>query len=791
MGGSKPNFPARDRDLHYQHLKQSFEQALVEGQQKAADTKKGYTLQFANQPGFDFATNSLEDTKAGIKLLNVRSIPDAETIATVFIPEGRQNKFLKKLEDYHNPAKDVHSKNSTTSSPKNKALIEGIEQISAATVNSFWTDRIELIPNQVPLWCELWLSIDGDEDKSPIKLFELLLHLGIRFSDRSMIKFPQRAVLPICANLVQLTDLVNGSNIIAELRAIHPTADFWIHDSPTEQAEWATELAERLVIDPLPRSAVCILDTGVNNGHILLNQVLPPDNCLTVNPEWGTADHDGHGTNMAGIALYGKIEEALESTDPIEIKHILESVKILPPDGGNEKEAYGYITQQAVSQAEIQNPGMNNTRVLSMAITASDSNGKPSSWSAAIDQYASGYLDDRKRLFLVSAGNIQAIKYPDDNLASTIQDPAQAWNTLTVGAFTEKEIISPTKPYTPVAQTGELSPFSSTSVEWKGSKWPIKPDILMEGGNLAKDVLSSFDYESLSSITTHFQPLQRQFDVVTGTSPATAEAAWFAAQIWAEYPNVWPETIRGMMIHSARWTAAMKKQFLNGTLKTDYEQILRICGFGVPEYKRAISSFNNSLTLVSEGELSPFKQGNSSITTHEMRLYQLPWPQQALLDLGELPVTLRVTLSYFIEPSPGERGWKNRYQYASHGLRFDLSRPTENKNKFQKRINKAIQEEEADGPRLPNAESLPWTLGTTNHRLGSVHSDWLTTTAASLASMDHLAIYPVGGWWKTRPKEAGWKKKARYSLIISIETPAIEVDLYSLVKNQIKVPVVV
>jgi hypothetical protein len=83
--------------------------------------------------------------------------------------------------------------------------------------------------------------------------------------------------------------------------------------------------------------------------------------------------------------------------------------------------------------------------------------GEPTTWSAAldalaagasIDQSADGVLsllddpdDDASRLFIVSAGNVR--EQPEqDHLAqsdlSGIEEPAQAWNVLTVGAFTEK-----------------------------------------------------------------------------------------------------------------------------------------------------------------------------------------------------------------------------------------------------------------------------------------------------------------------------------------------------------------
>lgn len=60
---------------------------------------------------------------------------------------------------------------------------------------------------------------------------------------------------------------------------------------------------------------------------------------------------------------------------------------------------------------------------------------------------------------------------------------------------------------------------------------------------------------------------------------------------------------------------------------------------------------------------------------------------------------------------------------------------------------------------------------------------------AELASRNYIAIYPESGWWKDRPSLKRWNKKARYALIISIETPEVEVDIYTPVFNQIMVPI--
>jgi len=161
-----------------------------------------------------------------------------------------------------------------------------------------------------------------------------------------------------------------------------------------------------------------------------------------------------------------------------------------------------------------------------------------------------------------------------------------------------------------------------------------------------------------------------------GTSAATAQAAWMAAQIQAQYPQAWPETVRALLVHSATWTDAMKELFLRGQGKAAFKPLLRTCGYGIPDLNHAIYCMKNSLTLVSQSELQPFnKKANGQYATHDMHLYRLPWPKEVLLGLGEVPVSMRVTLSYFVEPGPGEIGWKDRYRYASHGLRFELNSP--------------------------------------------------------------------------------------------------------------------
>ena len=51
-----------------------------------------------------------------------------------------------------------------------------------------------------------------------------------------------------------------------------------------------------------------------------------------------------------------------------------------------------------------------------------------------------------------------------------------------------------------------------------------------------------------------------------------------------------------------------------------------------------------------------------------------------------------------------------------------------------------------------------------------------------------MAVYPVSGWWKDR--NVGYLS-FRYALLISIDVPDVEIDIYSAVQSLIRVPVVI
>ena len=91
-----------------------------------------------------------------------------------------------------------------------------------------------------------------------------------------------------------------------------------------------------------------------------------------------------------------------------------------------------------------------------------------------------------------------------------------------------------------------------------------------------------------------------------------------------------------------------------------------------------------------------------------------------------------------------------------------------------------------ENPQFDNADSSRWSIGVNNRDVGSIHSDYIEDTAINLAECKYVAVYPVGGWWKFRTNLKMYNNQLRYSLVVSLETPSQEIDLYSEVINKIE-----
>lgn len=815
-GGGSGAIPGRNREQHAQQLEEMLTAAVAAAQERIANRDPqisggtpGFYLEFELLHAQQAVLDKLENQQGKEHIELVAARPSSENPdllkATVFVPESRRDHYLRKVRAYADQDNVRYEKDAQGNDlldengirveksrrPKNEALVAALETARIAETGSLYTDDPNLFPEAgQEIWWEIWLRRGG----RPI--FD---HAGDQLEvtvKEHSVTFAEREVVLARAAPETIGQIVANTDAIAELRLARDTPSPFMEMNGAQQIAWARELAERIVAPGGNAPAVCLLDSGSTRRHPLITLALAEEDQQAWRVDWLGEDDsiqwNGHGTQMSGVALYGELTDTLMGNGPVELRHRLESVKILPDHGANDPDLYGYITATAMGRAEVEAP--QRRRVYCLAVTSEGDHwrGRPSSWSAKLDDLAYGDGEDQ-RLIVVSAGNIRTFypcaEYLNQNDTAAIESPAQTWNSLTVGAVTDKCTV--THPdfagWQAMAPKGDLSPCSRTSVSWHHD-WPIKPDVVLEGGNHGVDPRTGEGdhLDDLSLLTTFNRPEERAFTVTGDTSAATAQVARMAAQIFSDRPELWPETVRALIVHFAEWTPAMLAHLPVNPHQTDQRLLLRRYGYGVPNLEKALRSMASDVTLVIESDLQPFLLEEAKTHSRDMILHDLPWPADALNALGETPVEMRVTLSYFVEPNPGERGWTKRHRYGGHGLRFSVKRPEESLERFRRRLNAAARDEDERVAGGGNDEG--WVLGPRLRDRGSLHSDVWRGTGTDLASRHAIGVFPVGGWWREKPKLERANRRGRYALVVSLRAN-VEIDLYTEIANAVGIEI--
>jgi hypothetical protein len=820
-----------DRQGHVSRLVGGLEQArnaAVDARDEIPEPYRadGFAVRIEAAAGHALKLEALDSS--GLKLMSVHPGTDQRPEdAMVWVPYEKVGGLSRRIKQF--------TEDTDGGAPKQAVLVANMEKVQRALFEHLWQEDDPLPPLEERRWWELWFDPQIVASDPVSALRELASERQWPVTEMAL-AVGERLVAHVHASGDDLQSLMGTNATPVEIRRPSFAQELHAVDRSL-QHELVDNLADRVEAAPPDAPAVCVLDTGVNQEHPLLKTSLH-GRAHSALPRFTAADRHGHGTEMAGIALYGDLTGPLESSEPIVLTHGLESVKILDGVTGDpaHPRTYAEVTANAVATAEIEalSAGPPRARVFSMAVTDQSRDGKngvdgtPTLWSAALDALAAGTdvvaHDDRieligapdpdaSRLIVVSAGNVRGleprhIRTPEGRLdhlmmcdLSRIEEPAQAHNILAVGAFTELTGV-PEDPsfagFRPLAEPGQLSPFSRTSVALTGTP-VVKPDIVMEGGNLLVDPGETLlDSHPVVSVTTTGKDSSRKISSANATSSATAQAARLAALAHAAYPSLSPEAVRGLLVHEARWTPAMMGNGLytkSGrprlAKKELMKQVIRRYGWGVPSPERVLSSAANAVTLIVQSRLIPFQRNSSGgVSLAELEFHELPWPLEQLWELGAATVALRVTLSYFVEPNPGRLGMRGRYSYASHRLRFAIRAPGESVDGFERRIT-AQAEAESDTPSHAKAfeGDKNWLVGPQGRNQGSLHTDVWQGSAAELADCGVLAVHPSGGWWKNHNRTDRVGRPVRYALLVSLETPEVETALYTPIANKLDIPI--
>lgn len=769
VGSSRlPPAPPRDRRQHASDLTERLEaavQQLSAARDRVLPGASGMLVTAAGPGLEDSAVNrQLRDRRSGTEVVTVR-----EGRAVVHA-QGDLDALRSKIRAYQ-------TLDTPSGQPRYHDLIDRLDTIEPASIEDLSLGEVSsAAADDEVIWVEVWMPGGPGVSDDQREAFDSAVR---EFASLSWLQTP---VVPVHRGPERDVHLVSATgSVLKALPVLLPSA-VEVHRAPAVQpivlAEAAAAQGMQAGVDePGPAAAaVAVHDTGIAASHPYLSPILLGASSV-VPAEPSPADMiGGHGTQMAGVAAYSQLAADLSSGRLVADAWLV-SVRLLEskleaggdPDRGP---LWAARTTESIATAEALAPQRIVIHNLSLGadITSTEPTDR-TAWSVAADVLA--WNAGAGRLLVVAAGNADAITdrndYPYVNLGPPyLRQPGQAWNVLTVGGYTNLSQLTMQdiqRDYPePLAPAGAISPHSRTS---PGGSRPLKPDLVMEAGNTAPGGgLENPDAQGLTVLTLDSTWSERGTLLrrTWATSPAAAAASNALARIASRHPGLRPATWRGLLVHTTSWPQAARRQF------PDRRDLLRGFGYGVPVPERGMSSDSNRPVMIYEGVLRPSHRGADRRPVRTADFIELPLPHDELDQLGEIPVQLAVTVSYFIDPTDN----LTRGKYAGGRLRWDLQGPTEDATSFRARVNTLVRRQ---GHRA-GAGSYDWEIGTMARSRGTLQHDRASVAASQIAGRRLLAVYPVTGWWEDG--SATWERRLPYSVIVSVDLGDVDIDLHAL-----------
>lgn len=366
---------------------------------------------------------------------------------------------------------------------------------------------------------------------------------------------------------------------------------------------------------PADAPSICVLDTGLAAGHPLLGPAVG-ETANFVDRAEAAVDTNGHGTQVAGLALYGNMTERIPHGFQPTLR--LFAGKVFNSDGRDETRFVEKAVEEAVRY-------FNETyRCKIFCLAYGDLNKVYDGRHVRGLAYT---LDRLSRnlgvLFVVPTGNLDGI--PDDALESypgylmhaayRLLDPATAVNAITVGGVAEFDHDHDAQRYperletTPLARRNQPSPFTRSGPSVGGA---IKPEFVAYGGNMAHHhVQRRRTSRRLGVITTSNRFAEgRLFEDAPGTSFAAPQVAHLAATMLRYVPNASANIIRAMLGAHARMPGE------SASLLGDADLALALCGYGQIDARHLFESEDSVVTLL----------GEDAIATDHHHFYELLLP---------------------------------------------------------------------------------------------------------------------------------------------------------------------
>lgn len=547
--------------------------------------------------------------------------------------------------------------------------------------------------------------------------------------------------------------------------------------------------------------AVCVIDSGIQEAHVLLQPGIDQATSYCYLPGAAATDvadevaPGGHGTRVAGAVLYG---EDVPTGGTPQLPFWVQNARVL--DAQNAMPVELFPPEALRKAVERFNDGPRQTRIFNHSINSRGycRTRYMSSWAAEIDQLC----NERDVLIVQSTGNLPLQGIPPfpgiaDHLnagrdypayleqnAARIANPGQSLQALTVGSIAYG-----------AAERGAWRTFatqpsapSAFSRSGPGIWNVIKPEVVEYGGdalrtnnvpaNIQVGAVVPAACPNLIRSTLHGPGPAADRDTA-GTSYAAPKVARIAAQIQRILPEEPALLYRALIVQSAQWPGwaeDLLSRLRNPQPGMTHEekQVLfaaassafRCLGFGVPDEARATENTDHRTTLITSGE--------SIIHAGECHVYQVPIPAELRQQADEFDIRIDVTLSYVAQPRRTRRYLR---RYLSTWVDWKASKLGEGLHDFRVRAMKDAENGEAPLP----GSTLPWVLHDKpqdgfirdfKRNSGTVQKDWAVVPSNSLP--DHFCIAVVGHQgWSHDPDST-----ARYVLAVTFEILGREITIY-------------
>ncbi|WP_299845627.1 S8 family peptidase [uncultured Jannaschia sp.] len=405
---------------------------------------------------------------------------------------------------------------------------------------------------------------------------------------------------------------------------------------------------------PVGAPVIGVLDSGVND-HPLLNG-------LVVGSYLGEdiadpADVWGHGTSVAGTALFGDLRDAIPAGALEPVGRV--AVAKVVGDNGRfpERRTVPRVMDTAIRTLHADQ----GCRLFVLSLGDTNANlpqGRVGPWAATLDALAR----ELDVLIVVSAGNRGRPRpfnsatseelvtvYPTYLLEpeNRLAEPAGAANVVTVGAVAGGTGLDARHAQDanvrPITQEwGEPSPFTRVGPGAGGAR---KPDVVDLGGTAVFDVPSislvgAPHLPAAGVITLNHRYTEQFLTAAGGTSFAAPLLIHKAARLLRRMPNASANLLRALLVGAARSPDAFERRL--GAM-TAAERV-RIGGNGVVDPIRAAYSDDHRVVLYAEDALE----------MDQFAVYRLPIPPEFRTG-GDR--TIRVSLAY----DPPVRRTRNDY----------------------------------------------------------------------------------------------------------------------------------